>query len=145
MNPQPQEVTIDSPSKPSDVRVAREEWVGALIAWANDDAGPDPGVGLVAALTALDEQDEDTLRACIVAAGERHGPAWTVEEFRSVVQSLTCTYGDGWAGLAEDCLDDHYPGLPRDWLNDLHTIGRAVKRDSEQYVLLDSNLYVFNR
>lgn len=136
---------MDSSTTPSDRRATREEWVGALIAWANGDPGADPGDGLVAALTALDEQDEDTLRACVLAAEERHGDAWTVAEFQSVVRSLSATYGEGWAGLAQDYLDDHYPGLPTGWLTDLNVVGRDVKRETEQYVLLDDRLYVFNR
>lgn len=119
-----------------------EEWDEAVAALARGD---ETGSDLETLLEGLDEQDEGVLRANVGAAHERYGPQWTISEFHLVVLSLSASYGDGWAGLANDYLDDHFPGLPTQWLRDLDAIGQEVKRDSEQYVLLDDVLYVFNK
>lgn len=140
---------MDCSSEPSDFAAIREgwiitskEWHDAVTAWAS---GEEAEVGLLALLAGLDEQDEHTVRAFVVAAEERFGPSWVIGEFFSVVDSFAASYGNGWAGLAEDYLEDHYPGFPTAWLKDLDAIGRDVKRDSEQYLLLDGVLYVFDR
>lgn len=102
---------------------------------------------LVAAYDGKADGDNDIVRACLIAAGERHGPSWSVTEFHAVVQSFAVCLSGGWAELAQDYLDEHYPGFPPGWRIELTTIGKDVRRDGEQYVTLDGSdaLYVFNR
>jgi len=129
---------------------SRADWDKAYNAcdaqgWEPDTEGaPDLVTALAAAYQTL-KQDHDAVRATILAAAERFSDEWTVADLAEVAASFAVRMYDGWAELARDYLDDHYPGLPAEWLRDLDEIGHQVARPSEQYIPLDGELFIFNR
>jgi hypothetical protein len=124
---------------------------------------PEPGKrGTLATLTAAlivaytnGGHDADLVRACLAAAGQQYGNAWTVRQFQAVTGRFSIRVDGGWEEIGHDFLDDHYPGLPEGWIEDMAQVGRDARRDSELYITLDPDsgdiggaggpVYVFQR
>lgn len=96
------------------------------------------------------EQDTAILEAALVAAASQYGSEWDVSQFEALWPKFVGTV-DGWQGVAEDYLDDHYPGLVTTHGKhmDLEEIGREYARDrqSEHYVTIpdDTRVFMFNK
>lgn len=137
----------------------REDWMRAFDAadeadWDETDIREGVGPIGLAILEAYESdkvgQDKSVLEAAIDAARSRYGVEWDIEQFEAVWANYVQAV-DGWQAVAEDYLDDHYPGLvtTHGTHMDLEEIGREYARDrqSEQYITIpdDGNVYIFNK
>lgn len=135
------------------------EWLHAMreadeASWDETDIREQYGPLVLAMWSAYDSdkvgEDKYVLAAAVVAAHSRYGGSWDIPQWEAVWANFVEAV-DGWQAVAEQYLDDHYPGLVTTHGKhmDLEEIGREYARDcqSEQYITIpdDGQVYIFNK
>lgn len=118
---------------------AKDEWLTALetaesLEWDDVDIQESGNFLSTALLAAYEkfEQDVDKVAAAIEAASQRFN-VWDADNFGQVVSSYSTTL-DNWQELAQNFIDDHWPGFPIEELDLEKFAKRHAKRDEEIYV-----------